>query len=83
MCEALDEHESSISIGGRLITNFRFADEIVINAEKEEEAEILADHHKVQNGDWSRQDKRDDKQPRWIPKRNQDKKSEARSSGEL
>ena len=41
MCEALDDHEGSVSIGGRLITNFRFADDIVVNAEEEEEAGIL------------------------------------------
>ena len=40
MCEALDDHEGSVSIGGRLITDFRFADEIVVNAE-EEEAGVL------------------------------------------
>ena len=34
MCEALDDHEGRVSIGGRLITNFRFADDIVVNAEK-------------------------------------------------
>ena len=45
MCEALDDHEGSVSIGGRLITNFRFADDIVVNAEEEEEEEtgILID----------------------------------------
>ena len=32
MFEALDDHEGSVSIGGRLITNFRFADGIVVNA---------------------------------------------------
>ena len=37
MCEALDDHEGSVSIGGRLITNFLFADDIVVNAEEEEE----------------------------------------------
>ena len=41
MCEALDNHEGSVSIGGRLITNFRFADDIVVNAEEEEEAGVL------------------------------------------
>ena len=40
MCEALDDHEGSVSIGGRLITNFRFADDIVVNAE---EACVLID----------------------------------------
>ena len=41
MCEALDDHEGNVSIGGRLITNFRFADGIVVNAEEEEEAGVL------------------------------------------
>ena len=40
MCEALDDHECSVSIGRRLITNFRFADDIVVNAEEEEEAGV-------------------------------------------
>ena len=43
MCEALDDHEGSVSIGGRLITNFLFADDIVVNAEEEEEAGVLID----------------------------------------
>ena len=43
MCEALDDHKGSVSIGGWLITNFRFADDIVVNAEEEEEAGILVD----------------------------------------
>ena len=41
--EALDDHEGSVSIGGRLITNFRFADAIVVNAEEEEETGVLVD----------------------------------------
>ena len=41
MYEALDDHEGSVSIGGRLITNFCFADDIVVNAE--EEAGVLID----------------------------------------
>ena len=43
MCESLDDHEGSVSIGGRLITNFRFADDIVVNAKEEEEAGVLID----------------------------------------
>ena len=43
MCEALDNHEGSVSIEGRLITNFCFADDIVVNAEEEEEAGVLVD----------------------------------------
>ena len=43
MCEASDDHEGIVSIRGRLITNFRFADDIVVNAEEEEEAGVLID----------------------------------------
>ena len=43
MCEALGDHEGSVSIGERPITNFRFADDIVVNAEEEEEAGVLID----------------------------------------
>ena len=42
MCVALDDHEGSVSIRGRLITNFPFADDIVVNA-AEEEAGVLID----------------------------------------
>ena len=41
MCEALDDHEGSVSIGGRLISNFSFADDI--DAEEEEEVGVLVD----------------------------------------
>ena len=41
MYEALDDVEGSVSIGGRLITDF--ADDIVVNAEEEEKAGVLAD----------------------------------------
>ena len=43
MCETLDDHEGSDSIGGRFITNFRSADDIVVNAEEEEVAVVLVD----------------------------------------
>ena len=43
MCEALDDNEGSLSIGERPITNFRFADDIVVKAEEEEEAGVLID----------------------------------------
>ena len=43
MCETLDDHEGSVSIGGRLITNFRCAAEVVVNAEEEEETDVLID----------------------------------------
>ena len=47
MCEALDDNEGSVSIGGSLITlgslitNFRFADDIVVNAEEEEAGVVI------------------------------------------
>ena len=44
MCKALDDHKGSVSNGGRLITYFRFADDIVENADAEEEAGVLVDH---------------------------------------
>ena len=39
----MGDHEDSVSIGGRLITNFRFADDFrfIVNAEDEEEAGVL------------------------------------------
>ena len=43
MYETLDDHDGSASIGGRLIANFRFADDIVVKEEKEEEAGVLVD----------------------------------------
>ena len=43
MCETLDDHEGSDSIGGRPITKFRSADDIVINAEEEEVTVVLVD----------------------------------------
>ena len=43
MCEALDNHEGSVNIGGQFITNFRFGDDIVVNTEEEEEAGVLID----------------------------------------
>ena len=46
--EALDDHEGSVNIGGRLITNFCFADDIVVNAEEEEEAGVLVDRLSIQ-----------------------------------
>ena len=50
MCKALDDHEGNVSIGGQLITNFRFADDIVVNAEEEEAAGVLVDHLNTTTG---------------------------------
>ena len=84
MCEALDGHEDSVSFGGRPITNFRFADDIVVNEKRKKKlASWWNNHHKVQNEDRSRKDKSDDKQSKWLPKRDQHNRSEARRSEEL
>ena len=51
-------HEGRVNVGARLITNFSFADGIVVNTEGEEEAGVLVDrldtttkrYHKVPQG---------------------------------
>ena len=44
MTDALEDHEGSVSIGGRTITNLRFADDIDDLAGKEEELVKLVNH---------------------------------------
>ena len=39
MTDALEDHDSTVSTGGRTITNLRFADDIDGLAEEEEEVE--------------------------------------------
>ena len=41
MCEALDKHQGSVRIDGRLLNNFRFTGNTVVNAEEEEKAGAL------------------------------------------
>ena len=43
MTDTLEDHVGTISIGGRTITNLRFADDIVGSAEEEEELATLVD----------------------------------------
>ena len=43
MSDALEEHDGKVSIGGRNITNLRFADDIDALAEEEQELEVLAE----------------------------------------
>ena len=97
MCEALDDHEGRVSIGGRLITNFRFADDIVVNAKEEEEAGVLVDRRDTTTTIYKMEIGPDKTKvitnnPNgfhfhclsfYFPKRDQDKTSEARRSGEL
>ena len=44
MTDALDNHEGTVSIGGRTITNLRFADDIIGLVGEEEELAKLAEH---------------------------------------
>ena len=39
--DVLEEHDGKLSIGGRTITNLRFADDIGALAEEEQELEVL------------------------------------------
>ena len=41
MSDALEEHDGKVRIGGRIITNLRFADDIDALAEEEQELEAL------------------------------------------
>ena len=41
MCDALEEHDGKVSIGGRNITNLRFADDIDALAKEEQELKAL------------------------------------------
>ena len=44
MTDALEDHEGTVSIGGRTITNLRFADDIDGLAGEEQEATNLVEH---------------------------------------
>ena len=44
MSEALEEHDEKVSIGGKNISNLRFADDIDAAAEKEQELEALVEN---------------------------------------
>ena len=43
MSDALEEHDGTVSIGGRNITNLRFADDIDALAEEEQELDALVE----------------------------------------
>ena len=87
MCEALDDHDGSVSISGRLITIFRLADDILVNAKEEEKAGVLVNQldttttrYKMEIGP----DKTEMMTNNSIGfQRDQDKRSEVRSSIEL
>ena len=41
MSDALEDHKCRVNIGGRVFINFRFADDIAVNAEEEEEGDDI------------------------------------------
>ena len=52
MSDALEEHDGKVSIGGRNITNLRFADDIDALAEEEHELEALVESLPAQGIRW-------------------------------
>ena len=67
MTDALEDHEGTANIGGRTITNLRFADDIDGLAGEEEELAKLGEHldkdfPSPRQGDQCREDQADDKQ---------------------
>ena len=83
MRHSLDDHEGCVSIGGRLITNFRFAFDIVVNAEEEEEADVLVDRLYTTTTRYKMETGPDKTKVMTNNLNGQNKKSEARSGGEL
>ena len=67
MTDALEDHEGTVSIGGRTITNLRFADDIDGLAGEEEDLAKLVEHLDkastayVRHGDQCREDQADNK----------------------
>ena len=68
MTDAIEDHEGIVSIGGKTITNLRFADDIDDLAGEEEE---LANLIECLDKDQCREDQADDKQHQWLQHRDQ------------
>ena len=82
MTDALEDHEGTVSIGGRPITNLRFADDIDGLAGEEEELAKLVERldkslHSLRHGDQCREDQADDKQHQWHQHRDQSEWTDA------
>ena len=70
MTDALENHEGTVSIGGRTVTNLRFIDDVDGLAGEEEELAKLVwvsrqSFHSVRQEDQSREGQADDKQHHW------------------
>ena len=81
MTDALEDHEGTVSIGGRTITNLHFADDIEGSAGEEEELTNLTERldslHSLRHGDQCREDQADDKQHEWRQHSDQSEWTEA------
>ena len=76
MTHALEDHEGIASIGGRTVTNIRFADDIDdIEGEEEELAKLVACLDKAstayEHRDLCQEDQANDKQHQWHHHRDQ------------
>ena len=83
MSDALEEHDGKVSIGGRNITNLRFADDIDALAEEEQELEALVEsldkictRYKMEISA-EKTNQTDDKQCQWHPQTDKGKRTEA------
>ena len=69
MTDALEDHEGTVSIGGRTTTNLCFADDTDgLAGEKEELAKLVERLDKassLSHGDQCQEDQADDKQHQW------------------
>ena len=70
MTDALEDHEGTVSFGGRTITNLRFVDDIDGLAGEEEELANLAERldkasHSLRHGDKCRENQTDHKHHQW------------------
>ena len=88
MYDALEEHDGKVSIGGRNITNLRFADDIDALAEEEQELEALVEsldktctRYKMEIS--AEKTKTDDKQCQWHPERDKGERTEVRHCNKL
>ena len=66
MTDTLEDHEGTVSIGGRTVTHLHFADDVNGLAGEEEELAKVVEHlnsfHSLWHGDQCREDQADDKQ---------------------
>ena len=76
MSDALEEHDGKVSMGGRNITNLRFADVVDALAEDEQELEALVESLNKTCTRYKMENSADDKQCQWHPERNKGRRAE-------